>query len=83
MPISSPELETFLRELRAHPLWASLVKSVQAPRLPRFRRSQAAEVEKARAEWIYESGRRDMYDYFVTMLLGELDDDRDEDGNRG
>lgn len=44
---------------------------VDQPRLPQFRTSSAAEVEKARSLWIYESGRLDQHENWIAALTGK------------
>ena len=70
MPRISPSLAHLLVELRQHPAFPELLQ-VEAPRLPRFRPSQAEEAAKAHATWVYQSGRRDQHDYWLALLTGQ------------
>ena len=67
----SPALQALVMELRQHPAFPELLKRIEPPPIPRFRHSQASEVEKARAEWIYASGKRDQHDLWLSVLTGE------------
>lgn len=74
----SPELKSFLMDLRQHPLFPELLKAVEEPQLPQFRLSEANEVERARAKWIYESGRRAQHEAWLQVLTGRTDPSRTE-----
>lgn len=67
----SPALQDLLANIRQHPGFSDLLKIMDPPEIPRFKRSQAADVEKARADWIYQSGRRDQFDQTVVLLSGQ------------
>lgn len=66
----SPTLQHLLEGLRAHPAFPELLKAIPAPKLRRFKISQAQEAEKARAEWVYLSGRCDHHDQWTSLLTG-------------
>jgi len=66
----SSTLAALLETLRHHPAFPELLKAIQEPQLPHFKISEAAAVETARAKWIFESGRRDYYNYVMTLLTG-------------
>ena len=66
----SSNLAALLRELRQHPAFLELLEAVELPRLPRFKPSQAEEAAKAHATWVYQSGRRDQHDNWLTLLTG-------------
>jgi hypothetical protein len=67
----SSTLSLLLDQVRQHPAFPELLKAVQAPALPQFRASQAAEVEKARAEWIFSSGKKQQHDMWLALLTGK------------
>lgn len=69
----SPQLKSFLIDLRQHPLFRELLKAVEEPRLPQFRLSEAQEVERARAKWIYESGRKAQHEHWLQVLTGKAE----------
>lgn len=70
--MQSPLVKALLADLREHQHFPLLVAAAQAdrPRLKRFKRSQAQEVEGARAEWIYTSGQADQHDKWLALLTG-------------
>jgi hypothetical protein len=76
---TNPMVAALLADLRQHPNFPDLLKAVEVPRLPRFRISQAAEVEKARAEWIYKSGQRNQHDAWLAFLTGEAQQETTSD----
>jgi hypothetical protein len=59
-----------LADLRQHPGYPDLL-AVPRPQLRRFKISQAQEAEKARAEWIYLSGKCDHHEWWLSLLTGE------------
>lgn len=67
----SPALKSFLEDLRQHPLFPELIRAVEAPQLPQFRISEAEQVERARAKWIFESGRKAQHDAWMRVLTGK------------
>ena len=72
---TSSTLAALLGDLRHHPAFPELIKAIPEPPLQPFKISEASEVEKARARWIYESGRRAHYDYVMTLLTGQTRED--------
>ena len=70
MPSSA--LTSLLLDLRQHPAFKEFLAENPVPPLPRFKRSQAVEVERARAEWIYQSGKRDQHDVWIAFLTGQV-----------
>jgi hypothetical protein len=69
--IISDALASLINDLRQHPAFPDLIAAIPAPTIPRFRVSQAAEVEKARAAWIFESGKQAQHDLWLTILTGK------------
>lgn len=65
---NSAALDALLVMMREHPGFPELLRSVDAPKVPRFKRSQANDAEKARAEWIYVSGRLSQHEAWLAML---------------
>lgn len=68
------QFKAWLIDIRQHPLFPELLKAVPAPKIRRFRKSEAAEAEKARAEWIYLSGKCDQHDAWLALLTGQAPD---------
>lgn len=66
----SAELRAFLADLRQHPLFPQLLKAVERPRLRPFKPVEADQVEKARAQWIFESGQLKQHDAWLGVLTG-------------
>jgi hypothetical protein len=66
----NPIVVALLADLRQHQGFPDLLKAVEAPRLPRFKTSQAQEVEKARAEWIFRSGQLAQHETWLALLTG-------------
>ena len=75
-------LKAFLIDLRQHPMFPVLLKAMEKPRLPRFRASQADQVEKARAQWIYQSGRFDEHNTWVHFLSGAVPPQGDNEASQ-
>lgn len=69
--MQSPLLKALLLDLRQHPHFPLLLEAIPKPALPRFKISQAQEVEKARANWIYRSGQADQHEMWLALLTGE------------
>ena len=70
----SSTLAHLLETLRQHPGFPELLKEIPEPQLPRFKISQAAEAEKARAQWIYESGRIANHEQWIGFLTGKYEE---------
>lgn len=68
----SPALQSLLADLRQHPAFPELLKAVETPIVPRFRKSKAGSVEEARAEWIHQSGKREQHDLWLAILTGKV-----------
>jgi hypothetical protein len=67
----NPMAAALLADLRQAQGFLELLKALETPRLPRFKASQAQEAEKARATWIYESGRLDQHERWLAFLTGK------------
>ena len=67
-----PALKAFILDLRQHSMFPLLIKAMESPSIPRFRASQANDVERARAQWIYQSGKKDQHDAVIHFLTGEI-----------
>lgn len=74
----SPELIGFLIELRQHPVFPQLTKAVETPRVRPYKSAEADQVEKARAQWIFESGQLKQHDAWLGVLTGTDPSDRGE-----
>lgn len=75
---SNPMVAALLADLRQHPAFPLLLKAVETPQLPRFKASQAQEAEKARATWIYQSGKKDQHDAWLFLLTGQRQENTSE-----
>jgi hypothetical protein len=64
----SEALQSLLLIMREHPGFPDLLKAVETPKIPRFKRSQAADAEKARAEWIFASGKIAQHEMWLALL---------------
>ena len=67
----SPELKTWLEDLRQHPLFPALMASMKAPQLRRYRPSGQEPLDALGARLAYHSGRQDEFDAWVFVLTGE------------
>lgn len=64
------QLHSFLIELRQHPLFPMLLAEVEKPKLRPYKASEADQVERARAQWIFESGQLKQHDAWLAVLTG-------------
>lgn len=78
MPTPSPRLQSLLMDLRQHPAFPELVKAVEMPKLPRFKRSQAQAVEAERSNWIFQSGKREQHESWLALLTGQKQENDSE-----
>lgn len=76
----SASLRDWLGELRQHPLWPELIKTVPTPRLRRYKPSREEPLDEVGARHAYESGRVDEYESWVAFLTGGPPDTRREGG---
>lgn len=72
------ELRAFLSDLRQHPLFPQLLAAVEQPRVRPYRPTQASEIERARAQWIYESGQLAQHNAWLAILTGNNPSERGE-----
>ena len=70
----SSTLAHLLETLRQHPGLPELLQAIPEPQLPRYKTSQAEQVEAARAKWIYESGRIANHEQWVGFLTGKYEE---------
>ena len=70
------QLRAFLIELRQHPLFPQLINAVEVPRLRPYKSAEADQVEKARAQWIFESGQLKQHEAWLGVLTGTDPSDR-------
>lgn len=64
------QLQSFLIELRQHPLFPQLIAEVEKPRLRPYKATEADQVERARAQWIFESGQLKQHEAWLGVLTG-------------
>ena len=57
--------------LRGHAHFPELLKAVERPRISPFKKSEAGETESARSKWIYESGKLENHEQWLSMLTGK------------
>ena len=69
-PDLSPALKQFLQELRAHPAFLELVKSIPRERCRPYRPSNNLPRERQIDDLIYQSGRLAGQEQVVVWLLG-------------
>jgi hypothetical protein len=67
----SPAVTDLLIHFRGHPAFQELLKSVERPKVSPFRLSEAEQSEKARAKWIYESGKLAGHNAWLGILTGQ------------
>jgi hypothetical protein len=67
----SPELKSLLFDIRQHPAFLELLRTVERPRLARFRPSQKLTLEQVGANASYESGQIAQDNNWRTLLTGE------------
>lgn len=70
------QLAAFLTELRQHPLFPQLIAAVETPRLRPYKSAEADQIEKARAQWIFESGQLKQHEAWLGVLTGTDPSDR-------
>lgn len=73
--MASEVLKSLLLDLRQHPAFPELLAAVEKPRIPQFRKSKAASVEEARADWIFTSGQVAQHNKWLLMLTGQVPQD--------
>ena len=71
MSTLSPDLRKWLEELRQHPQFQVLMKSMKGPQLRRYRPSGQEPLDALGARLAYHSGRQDEFDAWVFVLTGE------------
>ena len=66
----SPLLINLLQHIRGHDGFRELIAAVERPRIRPFVKSKAADIERSRAEWIYESGQMAQHEAWLRFLSG-------------
>lgn len=64
-------LKEFLAFIRSNPNFPELLKVVETPKITPFKASEADQSEKARAKWIFESGKLHQHQAWLTLLTGK------------
>lgn len=67
----TPEVQMFLAELRQHPLFPALIKSVPAPRLVGYRPTKSGNLDSLGANHCYQSGQVAQHKLWLSFLTGE------------
>lgn len=67
----SPAVTDLLIHFRGHPAFQELLKTVERPQVSPFRLSEAEQSEKARAKWIFESGKLAGHKAWLDLLTGK------------
>jgi hypothetical protein len=62
--------QDLLFAIRQHPAFKLLLAKVEAPAVKPYRPADAAQIEKTRADWIYQSGQLDQHKRWLVMLTG-------------
>ena len=68
----SPELKSFLLDLRQHPLFPQLKEAVEYPKFPEYRPSKGETLESIGAKAAYASGQLDQHRQWLLVLTGEV-----------
>lgn len=63
-------LKELLFNIRQHAGYQDLLKAVETPRLPRFRRSETISLEEFGAKAAFESGRLSQHENWIALLTG-------------
>lgn len=74
----NPALKEFLSFIRSNPNFPELIKAVERPRVSPFRMSEAEQSEKARAKWIFESGKLHQHNAWLALLEGKPTSDTED-----
>jgi len=67
----TPEVQILLADLRQHPLFSALIKSVPAPKLASYRPSKSGSLESVGAQHCYQSGQMSQHKLWLSFLTGE------------
>ena len=67
----NPAVRQLLEQLRSNPAFPLLLKEVERPKISPFRHSEADQSEKARARWIFESGKLHQHEAWLALLTGK------------
>lgn len=70
----SPVAQSLLLLIRQHEGLPELIASIECPRIKRYRPGQADQIEKARADWIYQSGQVDQHQRWLAALTGKTEE---------
>lgn len=70
-------VKDFLNAMRSHPSFNEFLKVVERPVIHPFRVSEAEQSEKARAKWIFESGKLHQHQAWLTLLTGKTTSDQE------
>jgi hypothetical protein len=65
----SPALISLLFDIRQHAAFQELLRAVEAPSLPRFKKNTA--LDMMGAQTVFASGRLDQHEKWLTVLSGE------------
>lgn len=63
-------LEDLLFAIRQHPAFQQLLAKVERPNVKPYRPADAAQIERSRADWIYQSGQLDQHKRWLVLLTG-------------
>lgn len=56
--------------IRQHAGFKELIRAIEAPKVKPFIPKDAAQIEKSRADWIYQSGQLDQHKRWLVFLTG-------------
>jgi hypothetical protein len=74
----SAVLQSLLLNIRQHEGFPELLKAMEPSPLRPFRLTQADQVEKARAQWIYESGKIAQHETALAILTGKTPSEQEK-----
>lgn len=76
----TPELKVFLMDLRQHPLFPELIRSLDIPKLNAYHPSRKEPLDAVGARHCYQSGQLAQHKLWLSMLTGqdEIPETRDE-----
>lgn len=66
----STALKDLLFSMRQHAGFQELLRAVQTPQLPRFKRSEKKTIEEIGAETLFASGQLEQHKSWLTLLTG-------------
>ena len=75
----TPEVAIFLADLRQHPLFREIIRSVPTPKISGYRPSKSGSLESVGANHCYQSGQMSQHKQWLSFLTGEAIPDIGDD----